>query len=117
MLYILIMVLFCDGCDRHLTSSYDTGYVVKVCVCGKQYEGDPKDTLIASSFSIDSGFDVRSILHYAPHDRVNQTIDEPCVACGRIYLTQVVIPEVGAWFVCSNPKCGAQFRGDRTRIN
>ncbi len=73
------------------------------CRCGKVFEGDAEDTLIAQSFDPMSGKEgYKSELILAPFDRVNSIVLRKCEACGRRHMTRVVTDHQSA-LVCS---CG-----------
>lgn len=104
-------MLFCPDCKSILITQTDTGQVIKYCSrCAKEFNGDPEDTLITSSFSDPVGYNTDLILKYAPYDRVNQLVKLDCrtPGCGRKYMTKVFLNNV-VYYVCDN--CPIQLSG------
>ncbi len=96
-------MIFCPICKKVLEKDTSTAKVIMVCQCGRQYEGDPEDTLIAQSFDPMAGREgYRSELLLAPFDRVNSMVKETCSACGKKHMARVVNEHQSA-YVCS---CG-----------
>ncbi len=99
-------MLFCPICKKALEKDTSTMKVLMKCKCGKVFEGDPEDTLIAQSFDPMSGKEgYKSELLLAPFDRVNSIVKTECKACKRKYMTRVVTDHQSA-MVCA---CGTIY--------
>jgi hypothetical protein len=85
------------------------------CTCGKTYEGDDEDTLIASMFTrettdaaiMEQMLVSDQMIHYAEYDRVNQIVQKRC-PCGNEYMIQIVT-DVTMGYKCG--KCHTFYNG------
>ena len=108
---------FCPDCQSMLILKTSTSYPIKFCNrCDKEFLPEDRDTMITSSFTDTDGYNMDSILKYAPYDLVNERVKYNCPTknCGRKYLTKVFLDNV-VWYVCDN--CPIQLKGNQVDIS
>ena len=101
-------MLFCNACGKCLDKVVEGSTIKMKCSCGMIFDGEPEDTLIASSFVVTGEYGFDALIKLSTYDEMNMNVKLECKECHRKYLTSIVTDN-GCWYKCSG--CEKVYKG------